>query len=684
MSSFPTTARRDSTGSQRTNRLWTICFGLLILAAPARFSQGQQPDDADDPARAVVTDDEETSSAEEEPMVTPPEDPMPEVPETTVVGRPSPFPATPLGEGTVLSASRSETFSSQVGSSLTVITEEQLTRTRQGRLTEVLRGVPGLDIVQRGGPGQQSSVFLRGAESRHTKVLVDGIPVNDASQPQRGFDFSLLSVDNIQQIEVLRGPQSTLWGSDAIGGVINIVTKRGEGPTTVQAGLEGGSFGTSRETLSISGGTPCYHYSLGASYQKAAGFSTAAVGTENDRFSGATYSGRVGWTPTDNFDIDYSFRYVDQVLDLDDFDFIAGTMVDHLLLQQHGLAFFNRVQARLATLDGLWEHRVAFNLADHDRRSINAPVFWTPQFEGQTRKFEYLSVFDLGENQTLTAGFDYWHEDATDTNIPSFAQHMAGIYVHDEIRLYDRWFTTLGFRFDDHSRAGTAETYRIASLFKLYETGTSFHGSIGTGFRAPTVTELFHPIFGGNLNLTPERSFGWDCGLEQQFFCGALVVDGTYFRNDFDDLIQWVFPAGYSNVRQAFSSGVELTARLELDPCTTLYGTYVHTLAKDLQTDTDLLLRPRHKASFTVNRRLDPCSDKANMYLSLLYVGPRSDFGGARLSEYYLMNLAGSYRLNDTCEFFARVDNVLDENYQEVAGFGTAPISFFGGVNLRY
>ena len=657
--------------------LAALGVGLATFGVGARFAPAQE---AEEPARATVSD-EDTAAPVEEPA---PEPLLPELPETTVIGRPNPFPATPLGEGTVLSTSRTEAIGAQTGSALTVITQEQIARTQHSRVTEVLRDVVGIDVVQSGGLGRTSSVFMRGANSYHTKVLIDGIPVNDPSAPNRGFDFSLLSVDNIQQIEVLRGPQSTLWGSDAIGGVINIVTKRGEGPMQATARFEGGSFGTSRESLGISGGTPTYHYSFGASYQRAAGFSIATVGTENDRFSGATYSGRFGWTPAENFNVDYTFRYIDQVTDLDDWSFGIGP-VDNLLYRQHWLAFFNRVQARLATLDGLWEHRIAFNLADHDRRFIDPPPFYTRRFEGQTRKFEYLSVLALGEHNTLTAGVDYWHEDATDSNIPDFSQYMGGIYVHDEIRLFDRWFTTIGFRWDDHSRAGSAETYRISSRYLFPETGTALHGSIGTGFRAPTITELFHPFFGGNPNLRPEQSFGWDCGLEQSFFCGALVVDGTYFRNDFTDLIQWVWPAGYSNVAQSFSSGVEVTARWEVNPCTTVRANYTHTFTEDLATGLPLLRRPQHKASIMLNRRF--ADDRANVYLSLLYIGPRADtdafFARTVLSEYYLLNLAGSYQLNSWCELFARIDNVLDENYYEVFGYNAAPLSAYAGVSLR-
>ncbi|MHC4405040.1 MAG: TonB-dependent receptor, partial [Planctomycetota bacterium] len=193
-----------------------------------------------------------------------------------IKGRLSPFPATPLAEGTVLTPGRMATLASEVGGSLSVITEGQITDRRRAEVTEVLRGTPGLDVAQQGGPGTLTSVFLRGANSNHTKVLVDGIPVNDPGSANGGFDFSLLSVDNIERIEILRGPQSTLYGTDAIGGVINVITKRGDGPLSLGADLSGGSYGQGREAVTASGGTENYHYSFGASYLQRDGFTVAA------------------------------------------------------------------------------------------------------------------------------------------------------------------------------------------------------------------------------------------------------------------------------------------------------------------------------------------------------------------------------------------------------------------------
>ncbi|MEO2021507.1 MAG: TonB-dependent receptor plug domain-containing protein, partial [Pirellulaceae bacterium] len=231
------------------------------------------------------------------------EPPIVELPETVVPGRPSPFPANPLSTGTLLTPNRSETDANRVGSSYTVINEAEITQTRQSSVAEVLRGKLGLDVVRSGGSGGATSIFLRGANSQHTKVLMDGIPINDPSHPNRGFDFSSLSADNIERIEVLRGPQSILYGSDALGGVINIITKRGEGPPSIRASGMGGSFGTARTSLSISGGDQASYYSISGGYSHTDGISAASVlngNTEPDRHRNGNLSARLGWNLSEN------------------------------------------------------------------------------------------------------------------------------------------------------------------------------------------------------------------------------------------------------------------------------------------------------------------------------------------------------------------------------------------------
>jgi vitamin B12 transporter len=432
------------------------------------------------------------TSAAQDPDAASGQPPLEELPETTVVGQPDPSAASDAGRAseTVVTPTRTETDTSRVGSSLTVVTREQILQSGQTSVLEVLRSVPGLNVVQQGAPGGLTSIFMRGANSQQTKVLLDGIPLNDPSNASRLFDFSTLTVDNIERIEVLRGPQSTLYGSDAIGGVINIITVRGEGPLAVRASVLGGSFGTHREGASASGGKGPWHYAFGASYLDSDGFSSAAEwlgNTEDDGYENATFSGRFGFVPGELIDLDYVFRYTDADAEIDDFDFFTGLPIDNFRRRNLTDQFFQRVQLTSALWDGMVESIVGYSLTDYERIDTDSGPFLDPLFLGQARKVDWQGNVLLMEDNTFTLGVDYYQEEASTTTVPELAQNLASVYLQDQIGIGDRWFTTIGFRWDDHNRAGNAQTYRFTTVYQLWETDTAFRGTIGTGFRAPSL-----------------------------------------------------------------------------------------------------------------------------------------------------------------------------------------------------
>ena len=543
-----------------------LLAGSLVLSgfSPRGTCWGQQP------TEAVIV------RIQDQPPV--------ELPETVVPGRPS-FPANPLDTDTLLTPNRLETAANQVGSSYTVIGESEIQQSRQSSVAEVLRGKLGLDVVRSGGAGGATSVFLRGANSQHTKVLLDGMPINDPSHPNRGFDFSSLTADNVQRIEVLRGPQSILYGSDAIGGVINIITKRGEGPATIRASGMGGSFGTARTSLSVSGGDQASYYSIAGAYSHTDGISAASVLTGNsepDRHRNGNVSGRLGWNLSEEFNVDYVFRYIDRDVEIDSFDFTAG-FTDDLVRANLSQQFMNRVQLRSLSWDGLIENKVGFSLTDYQRQDTATMfAFEASEFHGQTRQLDWQSNLAFTENQLVTVGVDYLHETASSDLNAEQQQFNTGVYLQDQVVLSENWFAGLGVRWDSHSAAGNASTYRISTRYLALARATELHGSIGTGFRAPALAENF--FTGGNPALLPESSKGWDAGIQQSFLEGVIVIDATYFHNDFRNLIDFDFTTfTLQNIGRARAAGVEVTGTCLLTQQSSLSANYTYTNSKDLQ-----------------------------------------------------------------------------------------------------
>ena len=605
----------------------------------------------------------------------------------------------------VVTANRTETPQAEVGSDITVISNDQLVAMQKETVLDVLRTVPALDVVQTGGAGGQTSVFIRGAKPEHAKILWDGVALNDPSTPGRSADFATFSTDGIERIEIIRGPQSVLYGSDAMSGVINIISKTDAGRLAGNIIANGGSFGTFHEAANLSGGTRWASYSLSLARLDSKGISAASErdgNTERDRYGNTTLAGKLVLKPAKNVYTDLIVRHIDSKADLDNAGGVGGDDPNNTAKSDQTLF---RAQTRLSLLDGRWEH--TFGLAlNHQKRSYrndtdaDHPVdLDRSTYQGQTLRFDWQSNFRFQDTHTLTAGAeteqergksDYYSESAWGPYSSAFDRRTArtsGVYLQDHVLLGRSLFTTIGVRLDDHSQFGTHATFRLTASYLIKTTSTRFKGSYGTGFRAPSLYQLYSSY--GTESLQPETNKGWDVGCEQSFAAGRFVLGSTVFRNHFKQMIDYDAATWkYLNVGAALTRGIEVTADWKPVDDLTLQANYTYTRAIDETSGERLLRRPKHKVGVVAAYRFDGCGD---LSLDVHYVGRRDDmdystWSAARVSlgSYVLANLAASYELVRHVRVCASVRNLGDVKYEEVLGYGTPGISFLAGVNYLF
>lgn len=599
---------------------------------------------------------------------------------------------------TVVSATGIPTDASEIASSVTVITEEQIQRDQRRTVSDVLATVPGLNVVQTGGPGGQTSVFMRGTNGDHVKVLVDGIEMNDPSQPKREFDFGPLMTDDIERIEVLRGPQSGLYGSDAIGGVISITTKKGSGPAKWTGTFEGGSFGTMNEKLQVSGGTANTNYAFTAAHSivnstPVTPYDVLPPGQKriNDWSNNYTYTAKMGADLSDVFGINFVGRYNDTKLRITNDDFsgfpVVAPFTDRSLYVNH--QFNGGTDAVWRLFDGKFNNHLGVQFTDYSRRSMDPGANWQT-FDGERTKYYWRSDLALMPGQTLLMGveraIEQAHTDTTFGGVRGSTQN-DGAYVELQSKFSDRFFLVSNVRHDENEAFGGHNTFRIAPAFLIPETGTKLKASYGTGFHAPSINQLFDPL-SGNPALKPEESKGYDYGFEQSLFEKRVTFGITWFHNDIDNLITFsnAFPFTFENINRAKTSGYESFVAAKITDRLQLRADYTHTRAIDAVTGAPLQRRPADKISVST---IWQATNKLTVSATALWVSGWYDFDrfglvfpAFKTSPYKLVNLAANYALNDNVTVFARIDNLFDEHYQNPIGFMKQGFGIYGGIRL--
>ena len=427
-----------------------------------------------------------------------------------------------------------------------MISGEELVRTGKSFVLDALESALGLSTVRAGGPGAASSVSVRGANSEHTLFLLDGVELNDPINPSRSYDVSHLPLSQVERVEILRGPQGLLYGSDALGGVVNIITRAGRGRPRLTLASSADTLRSLDADVSLAGTGRKTEYSFALFHERTAGLSAASSAypgnVEKDGYRNLSLSARYAYAPRPGASLTLTVRAVDARTELDNFGGPGGD--DPNSVQDYGSVLV-RGQYRSLARGGRWEQAVSVSWLGARRSNDNPtdeghPDEWDEGlYKSGLFKLDWQNNFFLKPTNTLTAGLeleqekgrsDYISESVYgpyESRFPTARAGVAGIYILDHWETGGRFFVTTGVRADLHSRAGGAVTFRVAPAYLIAATGTRLKATLGTGFKSPSLYQLFAPAtsFGpvGNPLLRPERALGWDAGIEQSLASGRAV-----------------------------------------------------------------------------------------------------------------------------------------------------------------
>ena len=609
---------------------------------------------------------------------------------TAATAAPSPFPPA------VVSPTGIVTPVDQVASSVSVVTDKDIQTQQYRSVPDVLATIPGLNVVQSGGPGGQTSVFMRGTNSNHTKVLIDGIDAGDPSTPNGAFDYGNLLTADIQQLEVLRGPQSGLYGSDAIGGVVSIVTRKGDGPARATGSFEVGSFQTFNQTVGLSGSQDNVNYSFNLGHLHAGDVPVTpqqllppgqkAIGNNYDN---KTFSSKVGVDLNENLTINSVIRYTDSLLYFtgDNFNYPSSpnaTQSSHAVQQ-----LLTREEAVWSLFDGRIKNYFGVNYTNSHSYDITANLATPTSTTGDRLKFDWHAVAEITSGNNIVAGLEQQTDRINTAGFAAENGNKAG-FIELQSQLWDRVFVVANVREDANDQFGDHMTYRVAPSVIVPGTETTLKASYGTGFKAPSLSQLYQdsPAFNfyGNRNLKPEQSTGYDAGFEQPVFNNRLRFGSTYFHNDITDLINANATfTSYTNVGLAITEGTESFVAARITDRLSLRADYTFTRAIDALTGMELLRRPKQKWSATASWL--PI-DALTLSATVLHVGNWVDVSrdgtvsGLDAPGYTLVNLRGDYAFNDQVKIFGRVENLFNTHYQNPTGYLAPGLGIFGGVRI--
>jgi vitamin B12 transporter len=607
----------------------------------------------------------------------------------------------------VITANQVPVDASKVGSSVTVVSGEELRANGITTLPDALREVAGIAVGTTGQRGGLTEVRMRGMKPNHLLVQVDGVQVNDVSNG--AFDFAGFLIDDIERVEVLRGPQSGLYGANAQAGVISVITKSGRGlaKPEVTAKAEAGTRNSGSGAASVRGAVGPVYGSLTVSDVSTRGFNASRSGPETDGSRAAVVSGKGGIDFNDYFNVEGSLRWTDRFTKLDNNDFATGLLVDTADTQGND-SFTGNVVATAKLWDGHYTQTIGASTYESNYL-WQSPTYGAYKYTGKRDTFDTKGAlkFDTpwlaGATHTLSLGANYEQEEYQQSNSPgeTYARQSTGLFAEHLMSLPFGLSLSAAVRHDDFEVFKDADTWRLTAS-QSFATATRLHASVGTGVTKPTFVQQLAYIpsvsFIGNPGLKPEHSTGWDAGIEQTLIEGKLVADVTYFWLDLTDEIRTAYTAFGTTVvnspQTTHRQGVEVALRAELLPWLTVDGTYTYTDAEAYDTGLDTILGatriPQNALSARVTAKFADGRGQASV--AVVYNGAMTDaftsnywstYNRVALEDYTVVNAIVSYDLSPTTTFYVRGDNLFDEKYEEVFSYVAPGRVVYAGLKVK-
>jgi vitamin B12 transporter len=601
----------------------------------------------------------------------------------------------------VVTATKLETPAQQLGASVTVIDGDDFQTYHYPAVDEPLRLAPGVEIRRSGSFGKTTSISIRGTNPSQVQVLVDGVRVKSPTLGQA--ELSDLSPDLIERIEIIRGPQSTLFGADAIGGVVNIITKKGKGPLSATVEQQVGNYDTYVTRANVLGATGPFDYGLGV-------FRLESNGQfENDDTRQTGVNLRLGMSLPYDSDVAFTLRWnetntglpvkfvsaplpIHPLIDKNN-QLMSDSLLTSLQLHTHPVAWWESVLrgGRYINFSNFVDlpdpgYVCAFGVCEFPQRLV------TERYEA-----EWLNHFHVGKWSTSTFGLEYRRETARSEHATIFtaATDTYSGFFQQTFRFLDRLFMSAGVRVEENSVYGRSTTERGSLSYAIKDWGTRIRGGAGSGFRAPTFNDLFFPGF-SDVTLKPETSFSYDFGVDQELWNKRVRLGLTYFQNDVRNLITFVpintppFVKG-ANVGHARSAGIEVTADTDLTDTLTLSVNYTYTDTENLAIDRPLAREPRHRWNGTITwQALPRLTLFTQVHAVTSQFEPTGGSNGVYNSGHTRVDVGGTYRILNRYAFLkaldltGRVQNLLDEGYAEVRGFPSLGIQGFLGLRASF